>query len=231
MPNVQLLSEINPFSMMNVVPNRPSFAPTDFIKQMRQSTRGTSNTLISELFLSNLQIIYSESNKKGLRLILRDHAHSQFCTGSKVSTSPTLGSLVASRFDTLSIVTVRHPLQSYISIRKSDWLHFQPATFDEYCKRYLAFLHSHSGNPVFKYEDLVHDPAPTMGRICDSLEITFSDQFNLLFNAFNLTGDSGRGKENDVIQALEDKKIDEPLAQEIDESRHYPALLKYLNYH
>lgn len=69
-----------------------------------------------------------------------------------------------------------------------------------------------------------------MSRICDSLKITFSDKFDLLFNAFNLTGDSGRGKEIDVIQPLEDKKADAPLAREANESHYYPILLEYLGY-
>lgn len=69
-----------------------------------------------------------------------------------------------------------------------------------------------------------------MSRICDSLKITFSDKFDLLFNAFNLTGDSGRGKESDVIQPLEDKKADEPLVREANESHYYPILLEYLGY-
>lgn len=231
MPNIQLLSEINPFSTMNIVPNQPSFAPTDIIKQMRQSTRGVSETLISDLFLNNLEIIHSESIRKGHRLVLRDHAHSQFCKSAEISTAPTIRSLVSSRFDTISIVTTRDPVQSFISTKQHEWIHFQPPTFDEYCKRYLAFLHSYSNDPVFKYEDLVHDPVSTMRLICDSLEIAFSDQFELLFSVFNLTGDSGRSKGGEAIRPLEDKDIDESLAREIEKSHHYPILAERLNYH
>lgn len=228
MPNIQLLSEINPFSTMGTVRDKPSFAPTDIIRQMRQSTRGSSSTLIAEIFLNNVQVIYSESNKKGYHLVLRDHAHSQFCIGAEASTVPTLSDLVSSRFDTLSIVTVRHPVQSFISLRQHKWIHFQPPDFDEYCRRYLVFLRTHANDPIFKYEDLVHDPVPIMRRICKSLGITFSDQFQLLFSTFKLTGDSGRGGE--TIQALEGKDIDGQLAHEVVNSHHYPLLIECLGY-
>ena len=228
MPNIQLLSEINPFSTMHIARDKPSFAPTDIIKQMRQSTRGVSDKLISKLFLNNLEDIYTESSNNGQHLVLRDHAHSQFCTSTEISATPTLTDLVCSRFDTLSIVTVRHPVQSFISVKQHKWLHFQPANFDEYCRRYLAFLCAHDDAPIFRYEDLVRDPIQTMRQICESLQISFSDQFHLLFGAFKLTGDSGRGGES--IAPLENKEVDEQLAREVEGSQHYPILIERLDY-
>ena len=63
MPNIQLLSEVDPLSTLLKSTVKPQFAPTDMVKLMRQSTRGVSDELIIELFLNNLEIIYSRSRE------------------------------------------------------------------------------------------------------------------------------------------------------------------------
>src|SRR5690606_27136401 len=116
MPNTQLLSEVNPLSAFGEVMEKPAFAPTDMIKQMKQSTRGADTSLVVELFLDNLDTIQDASLKNGYRLVLRDHSHSQYCLGPAVSTRPKLAEVVSRRHETLSVVTVRHPVESFLSL-------------------------------------------------------------------------------------------------------------------
>lgn len=229
MPNTQLLSEVNPLSTLNEVQGKPSFAPTDMIRQMRQSTRGVEPSVIVELFLNDLDVIYGEALKQGYRLVLRDHSYSHYCSGPAVSDGPHLAAMVARRYDVLSVLTVRNPVESFLSQKSHGWPeHFQPFTFDEYCKRYVAFVEDHRGIPVFKYEDFLRYPVTVMSDICACLELPFSDQFESLFSVFHLTGDSGRT--SDRLETRDPRPIDVDMASEMEASVHYPLLRKLLGY-
>jgi hypothetical protein len=226
MPNTQLLSEVDPLSPMT--DSHPRFAPTDMLTLVRQSSRGASQKLILDLFMGDIALLLERTASVGQRLVLRDHAHSHFCTGAAVPVRPTLREIVAERFPVLSVVTVRHPLESFLSLRQNQWLYFSPKTFDEYCGRYLAFLQAHDGVPVIRYEDFVADPLPVMRQLCTQLEIPFSDRFPGLFNVFRMSGDSGRG--GNVIESRPRRPLDEALAGEARESPRFRQLRALLGY-
>lgn len=137
MPNTQVLSEVEPHSRLDA---DKKFAPTDLIQLLRMSSRPSSLELESKVFLAALDAIYQDCNQKGLRLVLRDHAHSRYCHGDIEVEVPSLRQIVAAEYEALSIVTVRHPLDSYLSLVNEGWLHFSPQTIDEYAKRYLEFI-------------------------------------------------------------------------------------------
>src|SRR3546814_1776824 len=79
----------------------------DMIRQMQQSTRGVEPSVLIDLFLNGLDIIYDETLKQGCRLVLRDHSHSHYCSGAAVSDEPHLAAMVAQRHEVVSVVTVR----------------------------------------------------------------------------------------------------------------------------
>jgi hypothetical protein len=228
MPNVQLLSEVDPLSTMLEQPNKPRFAATDMVTLMRQSTRGAKPEQIIELFLNNLEIIQSDAVAQGQRLIVRDHAHSHFCFGGEILVRPSLRAMVASRFPIRSVVTVRHPLDSFLSLEENGWVTFWPPTFDEYCERYIAFLDAYEGVPVVKYESFIAAPHEVMRKICLLLEVPYSDQFIDLFSVFKLTGESGRGA--NFIAYRPRRPVHEALSKESDQSHHYRILQAKLNY-
>ena len=191
MPNVQLLSEVEPHSHLISVGER-QFTPTDLIQLVRASSRGSSSDLETDIFLNGLKVIYKDCSERGLRLVLRDHAHSTHCTKEEASNSPALHGIVKSQYPILSVVTVRHPLDSFLSLNRNRWRHFEPFTLEEYSRRYLIFLENHRDLPLFKYEDLVSNPEVTISNICNSLNLPFTNEFMHLMGAFRLSGDSGR---------------------------------------
>jgi hypothetical protein len=228
MPNVQLLSEVDPLSTILEQPGKPRFAASDMVTLMRQSTRGVRRDLIIELFLNNLELIYADTIKLGQRLILRDHAHSHFCFGSEIQERPSLSAIVSSRLAILSVVTVRHPLDSFLSLEANGWINFSPFSLDEYCKRYLAFLHTYEGVPLIKYEDFIDTPHKVMRKICCVLDIPYLDEFADLFGVFKLTGESGRS--GDFIQYKPRRTVKKRLKRELDQSRNYRVLRAMLKY-
>jgi hypothetical protein len=107
-------------------------------------------------------------------------------------------------------------------------VNFCPATIDEYCRRYIAFLHAYEGVPVLKYESFVAAPHEVMRNVCSLLEIPYSDQFIDLFSVFILTGESGR--RSNFIEYKPRRPVSEQLSKEMHHSYHYQALRAMLKY-
>ena len=65
----------------------------------------------------------------------------------------------------ISIVTVRHLLDSYLSLIESGWHKaFQPSDINEYSKKYLAFIKKYSGPKIIRYEDFCASPKEVMKK-------------------------------------------------------------------
>lgn len=191
MPNVQLLSEVAPYSRMTSE-RSSAFAPTDLIRLLRKSSQGGDESLELEIFLRGVQAIFERCARTGARLVIREHSHSKYCFGDDILPAPGVASSLATQYEVRSVLTVRHPLDSYLSLLAKKWANFTPALLDEYARRYLAFLDDHDGTPVVRYEDFVADPEPVMRTICDHLDLAFAPGFEDTFSVHALSGDSGR---------------------------------------
>jgi len=228
MPNIQLLSEIDPLSTALDTSTKPRFAPTDIITLLRGGTRGTDPQFIVELFLNDINAIHAYTTGIGQRLVLRNHAHSHYCTGELVSDRLSLQQMIATRFATKSVLTVRHPLDSFLSLLANAWVTFSPPSLDEYSKRYLAFLRAHAGVPVMQYESFADEPDNFMLQLCKTLSIPFNAYYKSLYDAFELTGASGRGGGD--IHRRDRRAIDDATQAERKISRYYEELCFTMNY-
>ena len=229
MPNVQLLSEVDPLSR-HARSATPIFAPTDMLLAARQGTRPAEQQAQVDLFLAGLQVLHQQTRERGGYLVLRDHSHSHFCSDPDPDPShrPTLREIVATRHRTLSVVTVRHPAHSFRSLQAHGWITFHPPTLDEYSRRYLDFLARYRDCPVVRYEAFVRDPRGAMQAICAGLELPYVDGFERLFPVFRLTGDSGRG--GNRIAPRADRPLDDALRAEMAASANYARLVEQLGY-
>ena len=227
MPNVQLLSEVDPLSRY-LADGAPRFVPTDMVALLRQSSRGSDPALVIELFQAQMRVLQGHATRRGWALVLRDHAHSHFCEGADVAERPNLRQLMPAERPLLSLLTVRHPLDSLASLAAADWLHFEPRSVDEYCRRYHRFLDSHAGVPVLRYEDFVAVPQPSMQRICGILQLGFQPRFAELFSGFGLSGDSGRSGDRIVSRPSQPRAV--ALEDEAGRSETYLSLVARLGY-
>lgn len=193
LPAVQLLSEVDPLSRYEPPGD---FTPTDMVLLLRRSSQGASDALLAELFDAQVRVLHRDAARRGLQLVLRDHAHSHFCHGRTVEERPTLRELMPAGIPLLSLVTVRHPLDSFASLARAGWLHFEPPSVDAYCRRYHLFLDRHGGVPVLRYEDFVAAPQAAMQRLCQALQLGYDAGFTQRFGRFRLSGDSGRSGES-----------------------------------
>ncbi len=228
MPNTVMMSEIDPLSTLHLRTPRPPFFPTALIAGLRYSPRGIGDETILRVFGAALTALHGDLTARGLALVLRDHAHSQFCTAQDRHTRPTLHRLVADILPVRGVVTVRHPLDSFLSLRNNRWLHFKPDTLEEYCLRYDDFLTAHAGLPLWTYEAFVADPAKVIDEICTALDLPFSPGFEAMLSLMALSGDSGRSS------PLIGVRPRRPTPPELEKSRHdslaYTRLCRRLGY-
>jgi hypothetical protein len=226
MPNVQLLSEVDPLSRIQMDSPSPRFCPTDIVLLLRQGSRGASDELVVRVFQDALATVHAETTRIGLRLVLRDHAHSQYCAAPDESARPTVREIVAGRLPTVSLVFVRHPLDSYLSVEANGWF---KGGVDEYCRRYLRFLDDHADVPRLRYEDFVADPDATMRKACEHLDLPYADHFRYTFDASRMSGDSGR-RGGDIAPRPRRDLPGPGFAATLARSNHYAALLQRLGY-
>lgn len=187
-PNARLLSEIDPLSPLAT---KVKFSPLDLALQFR-TTGVTRDEDLTEIFLAGLNVIYQKTWLRGERLILRDHSHSHYCTGSFVPDRPSVRDLIKPHYPMKSVVTVRHPLDSYLSVGLNKFTHFTPFTLEEYAARYLRFVSDHADIPCVRYEDFVADCEGTTQTLCQHLDLAYHPHLQAIIPAITLTGNSGR---------------------------------------
>lgn len=226
MPCTRLLSEVDPLSQMV---SKGAFAPTDLIRLAKLSSSPPGQEGLLAIFFGGFPALEKETRGEGRDLILRDHAHSHFCFGSEIPERPSLRQILEQGgYRVQSLVTVRHPLDSYLSLIEHGWLTWQPATLQEYARRYLAFLDHYAGAELVRYEDFVADPAARMPQICKALGLAFNPDFQDDFTAVELSGDSGR--RSGIIEPRPRRPVPEELAQEARASSAYASLCARLDY-
>ncbi|QNI96565.1 hypothetical protein [Synechococcus sp. RS9902] len=225
MPEVALVSEINPFNRSG-----NEFEPTNPLLLFERSTMDPSEEDIKRNFKSQIQQIIEICKRKDLDLILRDHSHTDFCTGRKISETCPVNDYLQDDYELVSVVSVRHPLDSYLGIVNAGWNNqFRPNTLNEYSKRYLSFIQKYNSLNIIKYETFCNDPSETMKELCNILKINFLDGFQERFGQQRLSGDSGR-KDVTKIEARPRRPIPREISSQISRSDHYFELLKKLGY-
>ncbi|GLQ54965.1 hypothetical protein GCM10010862_22240 [Devosia nitrariae] len=127
----------------------------------------------------------------------------------------------------LSIVTVRDPIDSWLSSRENGWLH-EVESFDEYCRRFLLLVRHFEPGKIFRYEDFVRNPQRTTQAICFALELDFDPQFATRMSTIRLTGDSGR-KSNEIVPRPRRTMAPE-IVREVMASVHYAEISNQLGY-
>lgn len=219
-PNYVLFSEIDPLGKHHLPKEKRPFFPTDLLADLHYSPRQIPQSTIVEAFLSTLSSLNENFSKQGLSILIRDHAHSQFCTNQDPKSRPTLRKILNQRFKTKSVVTVRHPLDSFVALDVNMWHHFSPFTLETYSARYLDFLNNHSNVSIFKYEDFTSNPEVILTKICNQLEMPISQNFDYFQSAFTTSGNSGR-KSPDI-----ETRPRRNIPEEIDSQRDQPAYLQ-----
>ncbi len=228
MPNIYLLSEIHPYTNLHLGGVKAKYLPSDIISLSKYANIPNFGQLADQIFISNITKANDHVRQYAGELILRDHTHSDFCVGSTTSNKPALFSLLESHFQIKNIVTIRNPVDSYLSLVNNNWRHFTPSSFDEYCKRFIEMTTCYKECDIYRYEDFVKEPTVIMQKMCESLDLAYSNCFIDIFELFKVTGGSGR--KSSVISEMPQRKISSVFLEEVKESTNFKLIAKTFNY-
>ncbi|GAA6184264.1 hypothetical protein [Aliiglaciecola sp. NS0011-25] len=228
LPNVYLLSEVHPTTMLHLGNGEPRYLPSDLIAQSRYAQIPDIDSLALKIFSKSVKQINDHVVTVGGHLIIRDHSHSDFCIGSTFRTSSQVADCLVEDFELLRVVTVRDPIDSYLSLLSSKWDHFDPKGFDEYCRRYLVFISEYRQEHIFKYESFLNDPSLVISKIASHLNLPFSERVFDFFDIYKMSGDSGRVSSK--IEARPRRDLSDELKKEISQSEFYAHLREKLEY-
>lgn len=228
LPNVFLLSEVHPFSPLQLGAEKPLFAPSDLISLGRYANFPHIDDFAKQQFLSAIKLSDAHIRKFGGALVLRDHSHSDFCVGESKGNEYAVTSVLKGDFEILSAITLRDPIDCYLSLTNNNWKHFRPQSFNEYCQRVLDFLAAYKTTKVFLYEDFVAHPKFFLKQLCNEIDLPFCEESIDIFDLFKVTGDSGRS--GVTICQRERKNLDENLKSEIRQSKNYPIIAERCGY-
>ena len=106
---------------------------------------------------------------------------------------PTLRNMLLRVEPVRSVLTVRHPLDSFLSLVNNGWEDFIPFTLETYAERYALFLTAYEGQPLYRYEDFLEEPDAVLAQICVVFDLPFQKGVQELLKVVKMTGDSGRG--------------------------------------
>lgn len=228
LPNVFLLSELHPTSTLHLSGNTPKFLPSDITTQARYAGVPQIDDLAWTIFGSNVRDVNQHISSFGGSLVIREHTHSDFCVGSDFQQVSSVANALKSDFNLLRLVTLRNPIDSFLSLQSNNWLHFSPPSFDEYCKRICAFLSEYSDEQIMRYEDFVDSPLESLKKISEILELPFSKESLNVFDIFKVTGDSGRSSKDIKLRAR--RAVTAQETDEFNTSSYYKKIKERFDY-
>jgi hypothetical protein len=223
-PGTVLLSEVSP------VPLGGRFIPFDPLQQFIRNYGNkeaelrlgrTPREFVRRIFMDRIEFVLDICTATDRRLVLRDHSHSDFLAPTPTPRSSLLECLDERGFRRRSVLTLRDPVDAYVSSQRENWVR-HAAGFDDYCRRTSLMIAEFDDDAIFLYEDFCADPVAVTERICSVLALPFDPQFQDRLASIQLTGDSGR--RSDVIAPRPRRPVPPDLKQEIEASPHYAQL-------
>lgn len=213
--NVVLLSEVHPLAYLRLAKPEASYTPTDIIQQLCLPHNGADPVLCVAAWrgaISALAQKVADSNKV---LVLRNHSHIDFFTGAQPETEHFITRTLQDIHVIDALLTVRHPLDSWISIQRQDWdQHFRFSTFKQFCHRAILLVQASKGLPIIRYEEFTVNPEKGLQAICKSLNIKSNLIQPSALDAVSLSGNSGRS--SSLIQPRTRRPIPEIVQAEIE---------------
>ncbi len=224
MKDVVFLSEVHPTTSLNLT--NIHFEPFDPLRLFQANYPDLSyknNNDLKKIFHERLWWVVRKCREYNKSLIIRDHPHSDFLVEG-CTRNPTLLSFLSDIYATKALVTLRNPVDSYLSLKSNNDFVTDVNDFDTYCQRVLDFLDKYSFADVILYEDFVDDPESVLKKICDIYGIQYDASYKDNFHNIMMTGNSGRGRNLKEIKKLRRRPFDETFWKEVEGSVNFKRL-------
>lgn len=223
--NCILVSEINPGYAFGTY----SFTPHNLLSQFSYSSKKPLKTFRKAIEIYNSCIDFCLRNiEENQFLVIRDWSEGDFYVDKILPHNCSSREWIdAKKYSINSIVTVRHPIESFISKVKNNWENIDNKNALEiYCRRYLDFLNHYEGSEIIYYEN-----------ICSNYESEFIKISKIwgqkikkvkLPSSKKISGDSGRSSLK--ISLRPSKNINKEIKNQMKDSISYINLCNKLGY-
>jgi hypothetical protein len=229
LPKLVFFSEIHPYAFLRYSDPATAYAPTDLIRHLSGLSGRRDISLCARAFEGSILAIHRELDRRGEKLVLRSHSHIDFFLGAVCASTPAISSLLVKHLPLLELLSVRHPLDSWLSLENNNWAHhFRFSCFDEYCRRCLLMLDACPNIPIVKYEEFCLDPGAKLAVICAHLCLDYDPNVFYSPASIHLTGGSGRTGEQIAPRAR--REVSDELAEQLSQSMFYGELCERLGY-
>lgn len=228
-PNVFLLSELHPTTRHGNAWSKAEYTPRDIITQAFYGGVPNVDQLAEHIFVDNIVKTEKHVRNLGGTLLVRAHTHADYCMNVSPPDVDIVTRLLDPYFEIKQLVTVRNPIDSFLSLRENQWIHYQPGTFEEYCRRLLKFLKAFEPSVIVYYEDFVLDPDKYIKRCAEIVELPIVNYAADYIDILKVSGDSGRS--GSYIIPRQRKQISDEYRQEITESISFKKICSLYKIH
>ncbi len=234
MGSVALLSEIHPLGAEQFNPLQQAVAWHNLIT--KGEAKSWSRTRKRLGFADVMAEINKRARERGLSLVVREWSHLDvigrpFCPPAM---RPLLLAELEDRFEIAQAVTVRHPVDQYLSLVRLEVI--KGLTVEEYLRGCRVFAEWAHAEGFVKYEDFTEDPDATLTTICERLRVDFDPAYAQRWAAYDkITGDTakgntGRGAAEARIRPLPRRETPEGLLESFRANPDYARTLELLGY-
>lgn len=199
-------------------------------QQDKDQVRAARRTLSFE---ESIAIIERRARERGQALIIRDWCHLDFLGEPLIADPPgrfAAAEALDQRFRLIRAITVRHPIDQWLSMRNLPMLREEiaPEAYLRGCRRFAE----HAVKLGFtRFEDFAQDPRTHTRALCEKLEISFDPAFEQRWSAYKtITGDVGGSRAQTRISLPERRAVDAALLDRFAASDDYRAALDLLGY-
>lgn len=232
MDKVTLISEIHPENLKTTAPMMQAHRWFGLINKndiARWKVRAPS-------VLQFVSVCETRARGKGDHLVLRDWSHLDYIGVPYIEPAFgfALGDTLSDVYDIRSVVTVRHPIDQYLSLLGltvvSEKLGFERYLYG--CMRMSEYASEHG---FYRYEDFTSDPDSVLKSICSDLGLPFDRGYKDKWHSYTtITGDTepalGRGSTKKEIQSFPRKAINESLLEAFRSNTDYQRACELLGY-
>jgi hypothetical protein len=180
-----VLSEINPKRLKTN--GKWKLHPLTQLEKGYKKISNEAKKSFEVIFKKEIRKVVSICEKRSMKLVLRDHLAQDFIFDDTCESS--LLRLLRNDFPINPILTVRDPVDVWLSFQVNDW---KISNIDEFLKTYAKVLNNLDYADVLRYEDFVNDTKETLEMVGDIIGSIPNSIGGNVSQRNHFTGDSGR---------------------------------------
>lgn len=145
-------------------------------------------------FVDAITQIYNVVRQNDKQLILRDWSHADYLgppVTNQPKEKPALLNVLSPYFDIRSIQLVRHPLDTWLSLRRLNLIKNNGINFQQFLKAYRCYLDNTKSDYCLVYEEFLRSPSQQLKTACQKVGLVYDQNYkNKWFSFDKITGDT-----------------------------------------